>query len=99
MIRPSAAAALPLLVLLLPGVVAADERREDPRCAQHGRGFLYSETTGACIRISGSVESSYRFGSGRSVFDSEGSVSLDARKDTELGPLRLFVKPKMGVEP
>ena len=76
----------------------------DPRCTQYGRGFVFSESTGFCIRLSGSVESSYRVGKGpfhdheggsiANGFESEANGALDARKETELGPMRLFVAPK-----
>jgi hypothetical protein len=85
---------LALAALAAPGVALAGER-EDPRCAMYGGGFIYSETSGFCIKVRGSVETGYQFGSKRSRgFDTEAGVSLDARKDTEAGPLRLFIAPK-----
>jgi hypothetical protein len=81
----------------------------DPRCAHYGPGFVYSEGTGFCIKVSGSVESSVRFGKGPfndhesgegstgKGFESEVDGKIDARKDTELGPLRLYVEPKWRV--
>jgi hypothetical protein len=41
------------------------------------------------------VETGYRIGSGRNGPGGEGTLSLDARKDTEFGPLRLYVEPKI----
>jgi hypothetical protein len=82
----------------------------DPRCAHYGPGFVYAESTGFCIKVSGSIESSMRFGrttnpfaverSGSGPgngFETEVKGSIDARKDTEIGPLRLFVAPKSRV--
>lgn len=66
----------------------------DPHCALYGEGFVWAEATGSCIKISGDVRANYRFGSGDSGFGSEGGLSLDARKDTELGPFRAFVEPR-----
>jgi hypothetical protein len=86
-------------------VPAQAETAVDPRCAQYGRGFVYSEGTGFCIKLSGSVETGLRFGKGPfndhegggssgNGFESEVDGKIDARKDTELGPLRLYVEPK-----
>jgi hypothetical protein len=90
---------------LAPSAVAAGPA--DPRCAQYGPGFVYAESTGFCIKMSGSIESSMRFGrnpnpfalerngsGGGNGFETEINGAVDARKDTELGPLRLFVAPK-----
>jgi hypothetical protein len=78
----------------------------DPRCARYGRGFVYSEGSGFCVKVSGSVETSARFGKGPFNDDhqhgwdtgdglgTEVEGSLDARKDTDLGPLRVYVQPK-----
>ena len=91
----------PAVVLAFPAWAAGGG---DPRCTQYGRGFVFSESTGFCIRLSGSVESSYRVGKGpfhdheggsiANGFESEANGALDARKETELGPMRLFVAPK-----
>jgi hypothetical protein len=90
-------------------VPASAERAADPRCAQYGPGFVYSEGTGFCIKLSGSVETGLRFGKGPfndheggggasgKGFESEVDGRIDARKDTELGPLRLYVQPKWRV--
>jgi hypothetical protein len=91
--------------LLTPALA---ESAADPRCAQYGRGFAYSEGTGFCIKLSGSVETGLRFGKGPfndhdgggstgRGFESEVDGRIDARKDTELGPLRLYVQPKWRV--
>jgi hypothetical protein len=66
----------------------------DPRCAIHGEGFHYSESTGSCIKISGDVRADFRAGGGESRFGGEAGLSVDARKDTEAGPFRLFFSPK-----
>src|SRR6476619_642964 len=88
-----------------PAALAAGSA--DPRCAHYGPGFVYAESTGFCIKVSGSIESSVRFGKnshpfavdrngsgGGNASDTEFKGSVDARKDTELGPLRLFIAPK-----
>jgi hypothetical protein len=78
-----------------PPSLALAAERDDPRCAQYGPGFIHSEMSGFCIKVSGSVETSYRFGGGGSRPDSEASMSLDARGDTGLGPVRVLVEPKL----
>ena len=92
--------------MALAGPARAEERI-DPRCAQHGAGFVYSETSGFCIKLWGSVQGDYRFGksggpfvnqSGGNGFGTEVEGAVDARKDTELGPLRLYFRPKARVE-
>jgi hypothetical protein len=103
MMRLIAAAVLAFAVT--PCAMAAGS--QDPRCAHYGPGFVYAESTGFCIKVSGSIESSMQFGKKRSPFaverngsgggngfDTEVEGAIDARKDTELGPLRLFVAPK-----
>jgi hypothetical protein len=83
------AAALGLLAL---PAIAEDG---DPRCAMHGEGFYYSEPTGSCIKVSGEVRAGFGARSGGARLGSEGGLSLDARTDTEAGPFRMFVSPKV----
>jgi hypothetical protein len=78
---------------LLASPAAAEEG--DPRCAMHGEGFIYSEPTGSCIKMSGELSAGFRAGGGGSRLGSEGGLSLDARTETEAGPFRLFVSPKV----
>jgi len=78
---------------LLAGPATAEEG--DPRCAMHGEGFIYSEPTGSCIKMSGELSVGFGARSGGSRLRSEGGLSLDARTETEAGPFRLFVSPKV----
>ena len=85
-------AALPLLaVFALP---AAAGQKGDARCALYGEGFVYSESTGTCVKVSGEIRGGYHSGHKVNGFDTEGQLTIDARKETELGQLRIVVPPK-----
>lgn len=89
--------ALPLLAFL--AAPAAAEQKGDPRCSLYGEGFTYSESTGTCVKISGDIRAGYKSGRQSRGFDTEGSVTLDARKETDLGQLRIVVSPKYSQTP
>ena len=89
--------ALPLLAFLTAPAVA--EQKGDPRCALYGEGFTYSESTGTCIKISGDIRAGYKSGRQSRGFDTQGGVTLDARKETDLGQLRIVVSPKYSQTP
>ncbi len=92
------------LALAAAGTPALAGDKTDPRCSQYGPGFIYAESSGFCVRLSGQIEAGYSFGSGQkrnfggssNAFGTEATVGFDARKDTDLGPLRLYVAPKGG---
>jgi hypothetical protein len=68
--------------------------QSDPRCAEYGKGFIYSETAGMCVKISGEIRSDYKMGNKTKAFDSRGEVTFDARRQTDFGELRIVVSPK-----
>jgi hypothetical protein len=86
--------AIAATALGLAAIPAAGEDG-DPRCAMHGEGFIYSEPTGSCIKVSGELRAGFGTRSGGARLGSEGGLSLDARTDTDAGPFRLFVSPKV----
>lgn len=67
----------------------------DPRCALYGEGFTWWETASSCIKISGNLRVDTTAGSGSSGFGSQGQLKLDSRTETGLGPLRVYVSPKV----
>lgn len=70
----------------------AETAAGDRRCAEYGPRFVYSESTGLCIRISGRVRADFTFGDGGSDSNTSAGATLDIRKDTELGPFRLVIE-------
>ncbi|MDQ0471016.1 hypothetical protein [Labrys wisconsinensis] len=90
-----ATAALGLLPLLAAAPAGAGDT--DPRCASYGVGFIYSESSGFCVKMSGDVSAGFVSRSkGGLHFGDDTRVDVDARKNTELGPLRLYVSPRAG---
>lgn len=82
------------------GSVAGD--RTDLRCIAYGKGFVYSQGTGFCVKLGGEIEGGVIVGSVKtksglrngSAFDSSVSVHLDARKETDYGPVRIYIEGK-----
>jgi hypothetical protein len=71
-------------------------------CAHHGPGFAPIPGTDTCVRVSGRVRSEVDVGSARSIggygggggarLNAEARAALDARTDTDAGPLRTVVR-------
>jgi hypothetical protein len=92
----SAAALVAVAALAGSPLAALAADKQDPRCVVHGEGFVWWETAGTCVRVSGDLRAGFTAGSGSSGFGSEGRVKLDSRTATEFGPLRVYVSPKAG---
>ena len=79
---------------VLPGTARA--------CPQHGVGFVQAPGSDSCVRIGGRVAAEAGTGSRRvsrdqiAGFGASGSVSLDARTNTEMGPLRAYMRVRAG---
>ncbi len=95
-------ASLAGLLIALAGTAAAAERspsRPNP-CAAHGTGFAPVPGTDTCVRVSGRVRGEVEAGSKRSIghgrngagLNAEARAALDARTDTDAGPLRTVVR-------
>ena len=69
--------------------------KSDPRCALYGEGFTYSESAGMCVKISGELRTDFKVGKKTKAFESQGEVTLDARKETEFGEMRIVVSPRI----
>jgi hypothetical protein len=71
-------------------------------CPQQGPGFVQMPGSATCVKLGGRVVAETTVGSRRiardqiSGFGASGSVSLDARTNTEYGPLRTYVRVKAG---
>jgi hypothetical protein len=80
------------------GSAHADSITDSYRCAMYGEGFVYSPSSGFCIKISGHVRADYHFGSGKSErFGSSAGLGLDARTETGLGTARIVIETPDGV--
>lgn len=74
-----------------PGPVA------DPACARHGPGFVAVAGSSTCVRLSGRVGAESTIVRGGAPdssdrFRGNARVSVDARTETSLGPVRTFVR-------
>lgn len=95
-------ASLAGLLIAFAGTAAAAERAPSwPNpCAAHGAGFAPVPGTDTCVRVSGRVRGDVDAGSKRSIglgrngagLNAEARAALDARTDTDAGPLRTVVR-------
>jgi hypothetical protein len=95
-----------LLVLAAAGsALARDRPRPEDRarsCPRHGPGFVEIPGTTSCVRIGGRVQAEAGSSPRRLNRDdivglrASGRVSADARSDTAYGPLRAFVRVRVG---
>lgn len=71
-------------------------------CPDHGRGFVQVPGTATCMRIGGRLRGEAQTGKRRisadeiASFRNEGRLSLDARTQTDYGPVRTFVRIRGG---
>jgi hypothetical protein len=74
-------------------------------CPEHGPGFARIAGSDACVRISGRVRAEATTGTKRVSRDdiaglgASGRVTLDARANTEFGPVRGVISLKSGTGP
>jgi hypothetical protein len=88
-------ALIPALILAASlSLPALADQKKDHRCDIYGEGFTYVESSGACVKISGDIRAGYSAGHKAKGFDTQGRVTLDARKQTDLGELRVVVSPE-----
>lgn len=80
------------------GMPGGKARKEGLRpCPQYGPGFVKMDGSNTCVRLSGEVQFEYGVGGGRRGSGATGTrtgamVELDARSETELGPLRAVIR-------
>src|SRR5689334_4455286 len=98
------------LSLLLAGFGAAPALAVEPwtvpetarPCPQQGPGFVQVPGSSTCVKLGGRVVAETTLGSRRVARDqisgvgASGSVSLDARTNTEYGPVRAYMRVKAG---
>jgi hypothetical protein len=71
-------------------------------CPDHGRGFVQVPGTATCMRIGRRLRGEAQAGKRRisademASFRNEGRLSLDARTQTDYGPVRTFVRIRGG---
>lgn len=90
------------LILAVPAFAAERPPAARPNtCAHHGPGFAPIPGADTCVRVSGRVRSEVDVGSQRSVggyggggarLNAEARAALDARTETDAGPLRTVVR-------
>lgn len=96
----SVPASLAGLVLLLFTSLAGAGERASPElvrpCPRYGSGFVASPSGGTCLRVTGRVAAelakSSRYERPAPVLAPTGRLSIDARTETEYGPVRTFVR-------
>lgn len=101
--RTSALALAGALALSGPAF-ALDRTPADPvrSCPSSGPGFLEVPGTSTCIRVSGRIVTDVTGGTRRVSREdvvglgASGSVALDARTNTEYGPVRGYVRMRAG---
>lgn len=65
-------------------------------CPEQGAGFARIPGTATCVRVSGRIAAGIDMGRGRSAAPVHGRFSVDARSDTDLGPVRSFLRIDAG---
>jgi hypothetical protein len=85
---------LMLAVIATGSAKALAEPATDAACAHKGRGFVQVPGTMTCVKVAGRAvaEADAAGGGGRSRMRAGGTVSMDVRSDTALGPVRGFVR-------
>lgn len=91
--------ALPRLTAGAADLVASAPRRPEP-CPGQGAGFVRLPGSGTCIRLSGRATAGLAVQAGRGGAAARpvagGRVALDSRTDTELGPVRTYIRVGAG---
>ncbi|WP_331286462.1 MULTISPECIES: porin [Methylobacteriaceae] len=65
-------------------------------CPREGAGFVRIPGTTTCLRLSGRVAAGLQTGAGRTAAPVAGRLSVDTRSETDLGPVRSFVRIDAG---
>jgi len=76
-------------------VPAIAAEKSDPRCALYGEGFKYVPNSATCVRISGQIRTDYTVGKKAKGFGSQTRITFETRTDTDFGPVRVLVSPKV----
>lgn len=88
-----------------PGAIAPTHAFERPMlpseapmepCPSQGAGFVRIPGTSTCIRLSGRVRAGADLGPTRATMPAQGRITIDARSDSALGPVRSFVRIDAG---
>lgn len=88
-------AMVPPLALAFERAPLPSEAPVEP-CPWQGDGFVRIPGTTTCLRLSGRVAAGMGTGSARMPAPVQGRLSVDARSQTDLGPVRSFVRIDAG---
>lgn len=91
--------ALTIVALILGSAPAlAEPKPVDEACAYKGPGFVSVPGTATCVRVAGRTVAEADAGprGTRTRTRTGGTVSMDVRTDSELGPVRGFVRLRVG---
>ncbi|SFL65238.1 porin [Methylorubrum salsuginis] len=87
---------------LMPGAAIALERAPLPSeapmeaCPGQGAGFARIPGTSTCLRVSGRVAAGVETGTHGTAAPVRGRFSVDTRSDSDLGPVRSFLRLDAG---
>ncbi|MEH3116820.1 MAG: porin [Methylorubrum populi] len=90
------------LIALAPLSAGAFERPPSPSetamepCPSQGAGFVRIPGTATCLRLSGRVAAGVDVGAGRATAPVQGRISVDTRSESDVGPVRSFVRIDAG---
>lgn len=91
-----------LALALAPGAAVALDRAALPSeapmeaCPEPGAGFARIPGTSTCLRVSGRVAAGIEAGTQGSAAPVRGRFSVDTRSETDLGPVRSFLRLDAG---
>jgi hypothetical protein len=74
----------------------AEPARIDDACSYKGVGFVQVPGTATCVKVAGRAVAEAGAGTGGTRTRTGGTVSMDARTETGLGPVRTFVRLRVG---
>ena len=92
--KPARCLPILLAIAMASAEALAEPAAADAACAHRGRGFVQVPGTMTCVKIAGrAVAEADAAGVDRgSRMRAGGTVSMDVRRDTALGPVRGFVR-------
>ena len=89
-----------LLIFGVAALGAAPARAEpaplDDACSHKGPGFVQVPGTSTCVKVAGRAVAQADAGPRGTRTRTGGAVSMDVRSDTEFGPVRGFVRLRVG---
>lgn len=92
--KPARCLPILLAIAMASAEAFAEPAAADAACAHRGRGFVQVPGTMTCVKIAGRAvaEADASSGGRGTRMRTGGTVSMDVRSDTALGPVRGFVR-------